>query len=254
MKEAVERQFSAAAAGYSVSGVHAGGPDLEAMLEVAELRGNERVLDLGCGTGHTTLAFAARALRVDGIDLSRGMLDQARRLASERGVDNCHWHLGDVEDLPFPDASFAVVTSRQSAHHYVSTERALAETARVLAPGGRFVLVDSVAAEDPAADTFLNAFELLRDPSHVRDHRVSEWCRLFAAAGLSATPGPRWWLDMDFDGWVSRSQTAPDAVDALRALVRHAPRAVAEPYFPDAPHCTRVRVEAGLVVGEKLAP
>ena len=173
LKQAVEAQFSAAAAAYATSGVHAGGPDLEAMLIAADAHGTERVLDLGCGAGHTALFFAPHVAEVHALDLSEPMLEQGRRLAAERSLSNLHWHCGEAESLPFPDAHFDLVTSRQSAHHYEDLDRALAEVARVLKPGGKFLVVDSVAPEDHAGDTFLNTFEILRDASHVRDHRVS---------------------------------------------------------------------------------
>ncbi len=251
LKQAVEAQFSAAAAAYATSGVHAAGPDLEAMLAQADIQGDERVLDLGCGAGHTALFFAPHVAEVDAIDLSEPMLEQGRRLAKERGLGNVRWQRGDVENLPFPDRHFDRVTSRQSAHHYTDPEQALQEVVRVLRPGGRFVLLDSVAPEDCAGDTFLNTFEILRDASHVRDHRVSDWCRMFEAAGLRSEAGPRWWLDMDFGDWVRRSDTSGEAVEALRGFVQRAPSDVRAPFFPDPVGCSRVKLEAGLVVGTK---
>jgi len=249
LKEAVEAQFSAAAAAYAVSGVHAGGPDLEAMRDAAAPRGTERLLDLGSGAGHTALFFAPHVAEVHALDLAQPMLEQGRRLATERGLSNLHWHRGEAESLPFPDDHFDLITSRQSAHHYEDLERALNEVARVLRPGGRLLVVDSVAPEDHAGDTFLNTFEVLRDASHVRDHRVSDWCRMLEAAGLAPDRGPRWWLDMDFEQWVQRSATPADAVEALRSFVRRAPANVRAPFFPDAERCSRVRLEAALVIG-----
>ena len=251
LKQAVEAQFSAAATAYAQSGVHAGGPDLEAMLTSAATTGRERLLDLGSGAGHTSLFFAPHVAEVHALDLSEPMLDHGRRLARERSLSNLTWHRGEAESLPFPDAHFDLVTSRQSAHHYEDLERALGEVARVLEPGGRFVVVDSVAPEDHAGDTFLNTFEVLRDHTHVRDHRVSDWGRMLEAAGMKAEAGPRWWLDMDFGSWVRRSATARDAVEALRAFVRRAPSDVREPFFPDPDGCSRVRLEAALIIGHR---
>jgi len=248
-KQAVQAQFSKAAAAYAKSGVHAGGADLDAMLAAAAPRGSERVLDLGSGAGHTSLFFAPHVVEVHALDLCEPMLEQGRRLATERRLPNLSWHRGDAEALPFGRDHFDLVTSRQSAHHYHDLDAVLREVARVLTPGGRFVVVDSVAPEDDARDTFLNTFEVLRDPLHVRDHRVSEWCRRLASVGLEPEPGPRFWLDMDFAPWVERSATPAAAIDALRTLVRRAPLEVREPFFPDAPACSRVRLEVALVLG-----
>ena len=171
----IQEKFGAAAARYAASDYHGGGTDLAAMLAAAEPSGQERVLDVGSGAGHTALAFAPRVREVVGLDLTQPMLDEAAALAVQRGIRNVRFERGDAMAMPFPDACFDLVTCRQCAHHFERPESALREVARVLRPGGCLVVVDSVAPDDPAQDTFLNAIELLRDPSHVRDHPVASW-------------------------------------------------------------------------------
>jgi SAM-dependent methyltransferase len=216
--QAIQDRFGAAAARYAASAVHRGGPDLEAMLAAGVATGRERVLDVGCGPGATALAFAARVASVVALDLTPAMLAQARETATERGLDNVRFELGNAAQLPFPDASFDVVTSRLAAHHVADPRAMVREVARVLVPGGLFLLSDAIAPEDPACDTFLNAFEVLRDPSHVRDHRISEWQAMFRAAGLAPSCLGRFDIHQEFETWVARIGTAPDAVIGLRAL------------------------------------
>jgi len=223
VKGSVEKQFAAVAANYASHPVMASGPELGQMVELGVRSGAERVLDLGCGAGHTALAFAPRVAEVVAVDLAEAMLAEGRRLAGERGVGNVEFRLGDVEQLALPDSSFDVVTSRFSAHHYPAPTRALAEVVRVLRPGGTFLLVDSVAPEAPGCDTFLNAIEVLRDPSHVRDHRVSEWKAMFVAAGLTPVLRQRWGLELDFDSWVERIGTPDPEISALRRLMDRSP-------------------------------
>jgi SAM-dependent methyltransferase len=226
IKQSVQRQFGSVAANYTTSPVHRGGPDLDAMLAAAGAQGGERVLDAGCGTGHTALAFAPHVAEVVGVDLTEAMLEQGRRLAAERGLTNVSFREGDVERLPFPDASFDIVTSRYSAHHYPHPAVALSEFARVLRPGGSFLLVDVVSPDDPTGDTFLNAIELLRDPSHVRDHSVAQWRVMLGAAGFANELLGEWALRLEFDSWVVRMNTPPLAVSQLQALIDGAPREV----------------------------
>jgi ubiquinone/menaquinone biosynthesis C-methylase UbiE len=226
VKASVQKQFAPVAANYATSAVHAGGADLAAMLGAIPLGGAERVLDAGSGAGHTALAFAPRVAEVVAVDLTEAMLAQGRKLAHERGISNITCQRGDVERLPFPDASFDIVTSRYSAHHYPHPLAALREFARVLKPGGAFLLVDVVAPEEPAQDTFLNAIELLRDPSHVRDHTVQQWLGMCAAAGFAAEPAGHWPLRLEFESWVARMNTPFLAITQIRALIDGAPREV----------------------------
>ncbi len=228
IKTSVQTQFSAVAVNYVTSAVHAGGADLNAMLAAAGLRGDERVLDVGCGTGHTALAFAPHVAEVVGLDLTLAMLAQARKLAAERGLANVRFERGDVERLPYPDATFDVVTSRYSAHHYPHPQVALAECARVLKPSGVLLLSDVAAPEAPASDTFLNAIELLRDPSHVRDHTPTQWLAMCATAGLHAELVGTWPLRLEFESWVARMNTPFLAITQIRALIDGTAREVRE--------------------------
>jgi SAM-dependent methyltransferase len=212
------RQFGAVATAYATSAVHAAGPDLRLLVETANLSGGESVLDLGCGAGHTALALAPNAAQIIALDVTPEMLEVAQQLAGARGITNISFRRGDATVLPFAAESFDLVTSRYSAHHYSDPAKAIDEVARVLRRGGRFILVDTVAPEDPALDTFYNAAELLRDGSHVRNCRISEWERLMREAGLTSQVLLRSKLELDGRNWVERSQTPPAMVTAIRSL------------------------------------
>jgi ubiquinone/menaquinone biosynthesis C-methylase UbiE len=224
--QSIQRQFGAAADRYRVSRYHQDAPDLDAMLGAASLRGDERVLDIGTGTGHTALAFAPSVAQVVALDLTPAMLEQARGLAEERGIDNVRFEQGEAERLPYPDGSFDVVTCRVCAHHFRDVRAALREAARVLRPEGQLLFVDSVSPEDPAQDTFLNCIELLRDPSHVRNYTVSQWTAMFAEVGLVAEHRVTWPLPLDFEDWTERMLTPELARDQLRALFDDATDAI----------------------------
>jgi ubiquinone/menaquinone biosynthesis C-methylase UbiE len=225
-KQSVQAQFGPVAANYASAAVHSGGPDLDALLPAAALRGDERLLDVGCGAGHTALAFAPHVATVEALDLTQGMLDQVDKLTAERGVRNLVTKLGDVEALPYPRSTFDIVTCRLCAHHFVNPGRALSEISRVLVPGGLFLLVDIVSPETAVSDTFLNTVELMRDPSHVRDHSISQWLAMLGAAGFASELLASWPMHLDFASWVTRIGASADAERGLRTLFAAAAKEV----------------------------
>jgi ubiquinone/menaquinone biosynthesis C-methylase UbiE len=233
VKQAVQHQFGEAAAHYAVSATHVGGPDLDAMITASGLEGTSgaaRLLDIGTGAGHTAFAFAPLVDQVEALDLTEEMLAQVERGASERDLSNIHCQRGDAEALPYPDGTFDIVTSRLCAHHFTDARAFVRETARVLRPAGSLLLVDSFAPENAAQDTFFNAFELLRDPSHVRNYARSEWQALLDDAGFESRLGGDWMLTQDFADWVARKSTSPTAVAQLRFMFKTAPLDVREAF------------------------
>jgi 2-polyprenyl-3-methyl-5-hydroxy-6-metoxy-1,4-benzoquinol methylase len=224
IKTLVRDQFSVAAANYSTSPVHASAPDLAFMTNALVLTGYEEVLDAGCGAGHTALSFAPYVRSVTAIDLSQAMLDQAAALAQQRNLFNLDYRQMDVEQLTFEAASFDLVTTRYSAHHWPHPQQALAQLRRVLRPQGNVLLSDIVSWDDPATDTFLQAIELLRDPSHVRDHSIKQWLALFSETGFVAVEVVSSWdVRLEFASWIARMATPDDRTAVIRKLLAMAP-------------------------------
>jgi len=247
IQRTVEQQFGPVAEQYAAFDYHAKGPDLAPMLEAGALQGDERVLDIGSGPGHTALLFATRAREVIASDPTVAMLEQGERLARERGLDNVRFQQAGAENLPFPDDAFDRVTSRQSAHHYADVRAALREVARVLVPGGRFVLIDTISPEDDEFDAFLNRIELLRDSSHVRAYRVSDWREMFDEVGFELTNLDAWEIPLEFGAWVARSRTPEAEVAALRDCFAEASPRVRKRFSSD--DAGNWLVPVGLVVG-----
>jgi ArsR family transcriptional regulator len=100
------------------------------------------VADLGCGEGYLTIETARWAHRVIAIDRSPDVLARGRALAARRGLDNITWKRGELERLPIADESVDLALLSQALHHAERPERALAEAARIVKPGGRVLVLD----------------------------------------------------------------------------------------------------------------
>jgi SAM-dependent methyltransferase len=217
----VRAQFGKTAAAYVSSATHASGEDLERLLVVAAPRIDERALDLGCGVGHTLRRIAPLVAFAAGADATFEMMQAGR--TSVVTAPNAAFVQSDASALPFADATFDLVTCRLAAHHFHDAASAFREVARVLRPGGRFVLVDNYAPDDPALDTFINELETLRDASHVRNHTLAGWRALLEGAGLRASIAPDLMTTkLTTEAWLERSQTPADRAAEVRRRLREA--------------------------------
>lgn len=223
----VTAQFGASAAAYTVSATHSDPGSLRKIVELAAPRPTDVALDIATGAGHTALALAPCVAQVVAFDLTEPMLAETRRNAAARGLVHVRTQQGTAESLPFADASFDIVTVRQAPHHFADVRAAVREMARVARPGARVVIVDSTSPEDDAIERQWNHIEKLRDSSHVRNYRPTEWRAFVAAAGLRVTfeqlsaatenGGP-----MNFDAWLHRLNPSPQVVAEVTRLFREA--------------------------------
>jgi ubiquinone/menaquinone biosynthesis C-methylase UbiE len=216
-------QYAPRAQSYVTSAVHAQGDDLAEIAAALRGRPGARVLDLGCGGGHVSYCAAPEVAEVVAVDPTPTMLDAVNATAAQKGLRNITTRLAAAEALPFEDASFDVVLSRFSAHHWANMDAGLREARRVLKAGQWAMFIDVVAPADPALDTHLQAVELLRDASHVRNRSVAEWTAALARAGFALQGFSKRTLRMEFDVWTARTRTPEARAQAIRSLQTVAP-------------------------------
>ena len=219
-RELILDQFSRQAGLFSSAAPITDAAALEMIVAAAKPGPVDRMLDLACGGGIVVCAFAPFVREAVGIDMTPKMLERAKALAAEKGLDNVRWHQGDVSRLPFPDAGFTIVATRFSFHHFRDPAAVLREMVRVCAPGGRILVIDTQASEDPAKAAEFNRLEVLRDPSHVRALPLSELRALFRDAGLGEPQASFYQLRDTVANLLARSFPNPGDEEKIVELFR----------------------------------
>ncbi|HEX2996542.1 MAG TPA: class I SAM-dependent methyltransferase [Anaerolineales bacterium] len=157
------------------------------VLDLAEIRPGESILEVGCGTGTITLGAKARAgtnSQVVGIDVAPDMLVTARQKAEKAGLDVA-FQPGRIEEIPFPDAQFDLVLGSLMLHHIhgdIAKQQGMKEIYRVLKPGGRLFMVDATRPENP----HLRGLTSLILGPEMLAHEVKEFIPLLERAGFAS--------------------------------------------------------------------
>lgn len=212
----VSQQFGSQASAYLSSAVHATGRDLERLSTRLADFPQAKLLDMGCGAGHASFVAASQVKEVIAYDLSEQMLSVVNDAAQTRGLSNLSTQQGYAETLPFADATFDIVISRYSAHHWHDVGKALREVKRVLKPGGIAIFMDVMSPGHPVLDIWLQTVEALRDTSHVRNYSSGEWLSLFNDAGLVSQNLLCDRLHLEFSSWIARMRTPAPLAEAIR--------------------------------------
>lgn len=155
------------------------------IVQMANIKTGDKVLDVGCGSGNLTLTakrYSGRSGSVYGIDASAEMIDVARKKAMQTGMD-AMFDVALIEKLPFEDATFNIVISRLVMHHLPDDlkRQALAEIFRVLKPGGTIFLADFQTPANPALARLISLF--IGHPAMVQS-KVSSLIPVLERAGF----------------------------------------------------------------------
>ena len=218
-KAQVQEYFSRNAEGYVASFSHRAGRDLERLIELGEWDDQQQALDVATGGGHTALAVAPHVAQVTVTDLTPRMLEKAREYLLAQGVTNAQFQVADAEQLPFADDAFDRVTCRIAPHHFPDVARFVREVARVLKPGGIFLLIDCMAPSDEELDAFDNRVEKWRDPSHGRSCTPEEWESFFQQAGLTIEHSDFFRKTHEYSDWTERAHMPDDEKARLEQFI-----------------------------------
>jgi ubiquinone/menaquinone biosynthesis C-methylase UbiE len=230
IKKDVQQQFGKSADSYVSSAIHKDGNDLQKLLEMAAVTGEEELLDVATGGGHTANAFASCVKKVTALDLTPEMLVAAQKYILGNGHQNVEFKVGDAEILPFPDGVFDIVTCRIAPHHFPDVNKFVEEVHRVLKPSGQFLLDDNVVPEEEDYDLFYNTIEKWRDYSHFRAWKKSEWLRMLEISGFEIFEWHRFEKTFHYEPWCNRMNLPEDEKDKLTQFILSASPKVKEKF------------------------
>ena len=161
-KKMIQQGFDTVAAGYDHPSLSFFPETAKRLVGHLELEPQQQLLDVCTGTGVVALTAAEKLSqgKVTGIDLSAGMLQQARNKASEKNLNNTEFLQMDLEQLSFPDAHFDVATSSFGLFFIDDMTPALNNIARTVKPGGKIAITSFTEdAFSPMADIFIKRYE-----------------------------------------------------------------------------------------------
>ena len=224
VQKAAQEQFAKQSHRYGRGHILEHIEDVEAAIAIIPLSRRAEVLDVATGGGHTGLYLASLGHEVTLADIAQPMLERAAKVAAERGL-TIQTRQHAAEQFPYPDAQFDLVTCRVAAHHFSSPENFVHESARVLKPGGHFLLIDGTVEDDQVeAEEWAHKVEKLRDPSHNRLVTPRTWSRLCESAGLRVqkvelTP----FKQPDLNWYFDAAATSPENRAKVLKLIEHVP-------------------------------
>ena len=214
-----QKAFSGQAKGFSSDGVtYADAEGLAWMLKDLPMSRDAEVLDIATGTGEFARALAPHVATVIGLDATDAMMELGRKFIAQASIENVTFREGVVQDLPFEDETFDIVSSRYAFHHFADPKPVIPEMVRVCKTGGHVIVVDIVVPDESTAAEY-NYYEWLCDQSHTRCLGLDEfrsYFRLFRVEVLSARTRP---LEEELLEWMDFSLTEKEhREEILRAV------------------------------------
>ena len=205
--EAIQRSFTIQAPNFESKTVNFSKEEyLNYTISRVAPNGQDSVLEVAAGTCACGRSFAPLVQGVVCLDATPSMLQIGKREAERSRLNNMTFVKGYAEELPFLNDSFSIVFSRLAFHHFTDADTVFSEMVRVLKPGGKLVMIDMEAADEPLRKTE-DEIETLRDPSHVRNMSKNEMLELFASHSLQIEQCETTEIQQKLNSWLALTGT-----------------------------------------------
>lgn len=215
-----QRAFTEQSQGFSRDGeTYADAEGLAWMLEDLPVSANAEALDIATGTGEFGRALAPHVAKVIGLDAKDAMLEQGKQFIEQAGIENMRFQKGIVQELPFEDETFDIVSSRYAFHHFADPKPVISEMTRVCKTGGHVIIVD-IVVPDASTATEYQYYEWLCDPSHTRCLEPEEFRTYFRLFGLDVVSARTRDVAEELSEWMDFSLTEQERREEILRAVR----------------------------------
>jgi ubiquinone/menaquinone biosynthesis C-methylase UbiE len=236
-----KQAFTGQSQGFSSEGdTYADAEELAWMLEDLPVSPDAQALDIASGTGEFARALAPHVGTVIGLDATDAMMEQGKKFIEQAGIENISFKKGIVQDIPFEDETFDIVSSRYAFHHFADPRPVISEMARVCKTGGHVIIVDIIVPDESTA-VESNYYEWLCDQSHTRALHPGEFETYFRLFGLDVVSARTRALENEFIEWMDFSLTEkPHREEILRAVsaeLKGGPKIGLSPYEANSVLC-----------------
>ena len=217
--ERIRRQFTRQADAYSQMRQTRDEKSLRLLVALSGISSSDRVVDVACGPGFLTLAFAEKCKHVVGVDATDELLSIARSEATRRKIQNTDFVLGDANRLTLPEKSFDAASCRAAFHHFPDPAGVLRQIRKLVRPGGKILIADMLGSADPEKAAYRDRIERLCDPTHTRALTEAEFEQMFRGADLELLHRPTSRLDYDVEEWLEHGGPTDEAAAEIHRLL-----------------------------------
>jgi ubiquinone/menaquinone biosynthesis C-methylase UbiE len=236
-----QKAFTGQSQGFASAGnTYADAEGLAWMLKDLPASPEALALDIATGTGEFARALAQQVATVIGLDATDAMMEQGKKFIKQAGIKNVSFQKGVVQNLPFDDETFDIVSSRYAFHHFADPKPVISEMVRVCKTGGHAIVVDIIVPDESTAAKY-NYYEWLCDQSHTRCLGFEEFQAYFRLFGMDVVSARTRVLEEKLIEWMDFSlaekEHREEILRAVRAELNGGPKTGLSPCEQDSVLC-----------------
>jgi len=217
--EIVKRQFDKQALNFSNWSVTRNIEYQKAYFDFCDITSQDTLLDFACGTGEYAIFAAPMVKSVQGVDISKGMIDVAQKQALKKKLKNIHFLCNPVEKIPFKDGSSSIVICRSAFHHFNDYTAIFSEMIRCCQKNGRISIQDIAAYENEKIDNFFEEFEKLVDVSHHKTLSKTFIENLYLEKKIKVKKKFEIEVELNFQEYLTHAKQPEESINKISGLI-----------------------------------